>query len=369
MLVNLVAIKILRVKNFYSLKVSNIEKVTNDCSVISFQVPQDLHSIFQFKQGQYLTLKTIINGEEVRRSYSLCSSPLDKEWKVGIKKIEGGRFSTFANDVLKVGDELEVMPPDGKFYVDVDPNQKRQYAAFAAGSGITPICSIIKTHLEAEPNSSFKLFFVNQTTASIILKEELEALKNRFMGRFEIFYFLTKERRAVPLFNGRIDQEKLDIIFKTVCNKDIIDHYFMCGPEAMIKLIDEHLIGLGVEKKQIHFELFGTSTEGNKEAKKELAASLKDKECTVTIIDGGVGLDFVMEQGSNNVLDEALVNAADLPFACKGGVCATCKAKVIEGEVKMLVHYGLEDDEIEQGYILTCQSIPITDKLVVDFDV
>jgi len=369
LLVNLVVIKIPRVKNFYSLKVSDIEKVTSDCSVISFQVPKELHSTFKYKQGQYLTLKSMINGEEVRRSYSLCSSPLDTEWKVGVKKIVGGRFSTFANDVLKVGDEVEVMPPDGKFFVEVDPNKKRQYVAFAAGSGITPINSIIKTHLEAEPNSSFKLFFINQTTASIILKEDLEALKNKYMGRFEVFYFLTKERRSVPLFNGRIDQEKLDIIFKTICDKDIIDHYFMCGPEAMIKLIDEHLTILGVEKRQIHFELFGTSTEGNKEVKKELAASLKDKQCDVTIIEGGVGMDFTMEQGANNVLDEALINAADLPFACKGGVCATCKAKLVEGEVKMLVHYGLEDDEVEQGFILTCQSIPITDKLVVDFDV
>lgn len=356
-------------KSFYKLKVLSIEKVTKDCSVIAFDVPENLHSTFEFKQGQYLTLRSIINGEEVRRSYSLCSSPLDKEWKVGIKKIEDGRFSSFANDVLKIGDELEVMPPDGKFYIEVDPNQKRQYAAFAAGSGITPICSIIKTHLEEEPNSSFKLFFINQTTASIILKEELEALKNKFMGRFEIFYFLTKERRSVPLFNGRIDKEKLDIIFKTICDTDIIDHYFMCGPEAMIQLIDKFLTDKGVDKKQIHFELFGTSAEAGNEVKKELAASLKDKQCDVTIIEGGIGLDFTMEQGSNNILDEALVNAADLPFACKGGVCATCKAKVVEGEVKMLLNYGLEEDEIAEGFILTCQSIPVTDKLIVDFDV
>ena len=348
---------------------SSIEKVTKDCSVISFAVPQELHSVFQYKQGQYLTLMSTINGEEVRRSYSLCSSPLDNEWKVGIKKIEGGRFSTFANDQLKVGDELQVMPPDGKFYIEIEKNQKRQYAAFAAGSGITPICSIIKTHLESEPNSSFKLFFINQTTASIILKEELEALKNKFMGRFEIFYFLTKERRSVPLFNGRIDQDKLEVIFKTVCNTDIIDHYFMCGPEAMIQLIDKFLTEKGVEKNQIHFELFGTSADASNEAKKELAASLKDKQCDVTIVEGGIGLDFTMEQGSNNILDEALVNAADLPFACKGGVCATCKAKLIEGEVKMLLNYGLEEDEIEQGFILTCQSIPVTEKVVVDFDV
>ncbi|MCL4165782.1 UNVERIFIED_CONTAM: hypothetical protein GTU68_019951, partial [Idotea baltica] len=319
--------------------------------------------------GQYLTLKHVINGEEVRRSYSLCSSPIDKEWKIGVKKIEGGRFSTFVNDVLKVGDELEVMKPDGSFYVDIDPSKKRNYAAFAAGSGITPTYSIIKTHLNTEPDSTFKLFFINQTTASIILKEELEALKNQFMNRFEIFYFLTKERRSVPLFNGRIDDEKLDVLFDTVCKPDAIDHYFICGPEAMIHLLDGRLRKCGIEKNQIHFELFGTNAEATKDEQNELAASLKDKHCKVTIIEGGIGFDFEMEQGSNNVLDEALMNSADLPFACKGGVCATCKAKVVEGDVKMLLSYGLEEDEKEQGYILTCQSIPTSDKLVVDFDI
>lgn len=356
-------------KDFYPLKVSQIEKVTQDCSVITFDVPVQLHKKFEFKQGQYLTLKTTIDEEEIRRSYSLCSSPLDKQWKVGIKKIEGGKFSSFANEVLEVGDTLDVMPPDGKFYVEVDPNQKRNYAAFAAGSGITPIYSIIKTHLQAEPNSTFKLFFVNQTTASIILKEELEALKNMYMGRFEIFYFLTKERRSVGLFNGRIDEEKLDIIFKTICITNLIDHYFICGPEAMIHLIDENLKDRDVSKEQIHFELFGISTDASSEQKMVLKNRFGDKQCDVTIIEGGIGVDFSMQQGSNNILDEALVNAADLPFACKGGVCATCKAKVLEGEVKMLLNYGLEDDEVEQGYILTCQSIPVSEKLVVDFDV
>ena len=369
MLVNLVVDKNHTVKSFYKLKVVDIHKVTQDCAVVSFEVPENIHEVFSYKQGQYLTLKHDINGEEVRRSYSLCSSPLNKEWKIGVKKIEGGRFSTFVNDVLKIGDEIEVMPPDGKFYVEVDSTQKRKYAAFAAGSGITPIYSIIKTHLTAEPESSFKLFFVNQTTASIILKEELEALKNTFMDRFEIFYFLTKERRSVPLFNGRIDEEKLDILFKTVCAPATLDHAFICGPEAMIHLIDDRLRKYGVGKEKIHFELFGTNSEAAQDEQKELAATLKDKHCKVTIIEGGVGVDFEMEQGSNNVLDEALMNAADLPFACKGGVCATCKAKVIEGDVKMLLSYGLEDDEKEQGYILTCQSIPTSDRLVVDFDI
>lgn len=347
---------------------ANIEKNTEDCSLISFEVPSELQKEFDYIQGQYLTLKTEINGEEVRRSYSLCSSPLDKEWQVGIKKIEGGKFSTFANDVLKAGDFLEVMPPDGKFYVEVDSNQKRNYVAFAAGSGVTPIASIIKTHLTAELNATFKLFFVNQKASSIILKEELEALKNRFMDRFEIFYFLTKQKRNIPFLNGRIDKEKLEIIFKAICDTTNIDHYFICGPEAMILLIEDHLKGIGVAKEKIHFELFGTDSKGTDEKREKIAKTFKGKTCDMTIIEGGKQQTFKVEQGTGNVLDLALNNAADLPFACKGGVCATCRAKVVEGEVEMLLSYGLEPDEIENGYILTCSSIPTSEKLVVDFD-
>lgn len=356
-------------KEFYSLLVKEIEKTTSDCSIISFDVPDDLKEIFSFTQGQYLTLRTTINKEEVRRSYSLCSSPLDSEWKVGIKQVPNGKFSTFANEVLKVGDSLDVMPADGSFFTTIDPNQRRNYIAYAAGSGITPMVSIIKTHLASEPNSSFKLFYVNQKAATVILKEELEALKNTYMDRFEIYYFLTKQQRNVPFLNGRIDQEKLDIIFKSICSVTDIDHHFICGPESMIHLINDYLKEKDVAEKQIHFELFGTDNKVADQKKESLAASFKGKACNLTIIEGGKQMTFQMEQGANNVLDEALNNSADLPFACKGGVCATCKAKLLEGTVDMLLSYGLEPDEIENGYILSCQAIPTSEKLVVDFDV
>jgi len=309
----------------------------------------------------------MINGEDVRRSYSLCSSPLDKEWKVGIKKIEDGKFSTYANDILKVGDTLEVMPPSGKFYVEVDKEQQRNYVAFAAGSGITPMVSIIKTHLTAEPKAPFKLFYINKTVASIILKEELEALKNTFMNRLEIFYFLTKEHRSVPLLKGRLDEEKLEIIFKTICDADNIDHYFSCGPEQMIFMVRDFLQNRGVDKNKIHFELFNT-TGAPLKVKEKVAETFKGKVAEVTILEGGLSNTFKMEQGSDNILDAALKNAADLPFACKGGVCCTCRAKLVEGNVEVLVNYGLEEEEIEQGYILTCSSIPTSEKVVVDFD-
>lgn len=352
----------------HPLKVREIVKTTEDCSIISLDVPISLRDTFKFRQGQYLTLESSIKGEKVRRSYSLCSSPLDEEWKVGIKKVPGGKFSSYANETLKAGDMIDVMPPDGRFFVELNPEATSQYIAFAAGSGITPIFSIIKTHLLAEPNSSFKLFYVNKTVASIILKEELESLKNQFMDRFEVFYFLTKQKRNMSFLNGRMDTAKLDTIFGSICNLEDIDHFFSCGPEPMILMVRDYLSERGVDKSKIHFELFNTS--GDYQNKYEqLEKEFKGQSAEILINEGGKSFHFTMEQGSNNILDEALNNNADLPFACKGGVCATCKAKVLEGKVEMPVHYGLEDDEIEAGYVLTCQSVPVSDKVVVDYDI
>ena len=355
-------------KHFHSLKVKDISKCTDDCAIITLDVPESLFDIFAYKQGQYLTLETKINGEDVRRSYSLCSSPLDKEWKIGVKKIENGKFSSFANDTLLVGDTLDVMPPNGQFFVELNPDVQNNYIAFAAGSGITPILSIIATHLRAEPKSTFKLFYVNKTVGSIILKEELESLKNQFMDRFEVFYFLTKQKRNIAFLNGRMDEAKLDIIFNSICDVEKVDHFFSCGPEPMILMIRDYLLGKQVDKSKIHFELFNTSG-AQSQNRDELKKEFKGKIADVTILEGGKTFNFKMEQGSNNILDEALNNSADLPFACKGGVCATCKAKVLEGEVNMEVHYGLEDDELENGYVLTCQCIPVSEKVVVDFDI
>ncbi|MEM7161138.1 MAG: 2Fe-2S iron-sulfur cluster-binding protein [Bacteroidota bacterium] len=350
---------------FHTLKISNIEKTTNDCSIISFEV-NGLADEFAFKQGQYLTLRAEINGESVQRSYSLCTSPHDSQWSVGIKKVPGGKFSTFANEKLQIGDELDVMAPNGNFFVECDPKSKRNYVAIAAGSGITPIFSIIKTHLEAEPNATFNLFYINQTVGSIILKEEIEALKNRFMERFEVFHFLTKQKRGVELYNGRLDQEKLEVIFRDLTPVETMDDIFICGPEEMIFMVKDYLELKNFDTKHIHFELFGSPErkKGERIIKDEMVGLKSD----VTILDGANSFNFVIHQGSNNILDAALANSADLPFACKGGVCSTCKAKVIEGEVKMELNYALEQEEVEAGYVLTCQAIPCSDKVVVDFD-
>lgn len=352
---------------FYKLTVEDIKETTDDCVLVSFRVPEDLKETFAYKQGQYLTLKQEINGESVQRSYSLCSSPLDNEWRIGIKQVPHGKFSTYANQELKVGDSLDAMPPNGRFFIPVDKEQQKNYVCFAAGSGITPMLSIIKTHLSAESNSTFKLFYINQTVSSIILKEELEALKNQHMERFEIFHFLTKQNRTVELLNGRIDQEKLTTIFKTICDVEHIDDYFLCGPEAMIFLVKDFLVSKDVDEAKIHFELFTSSGEKPK-LSQEVEEKLKGKVCAVTLIEGGKTMRFDITMGGDNILDAALNNSADLPYACKGGVCCTCRAKLIEGEVEMAVSYGLEKDEIEAGYILTCQALPLTEKVVVDFD-
>lgn len=355
---------------FYPLLIKDIVKTTADCSVISFDIKEEWQPYFDFKQGQHLTLKAIIDGEEVRRSYSLCSSPLDKEWKVAVKKIEDGRFSTFANEVLQIGARLEVMPPNGRFFVPVVTNEAKNYVAFAAGSGITPILSIIKTHLSLEPKSTFTLFYTNRTVSSIILKEEIEALKNVYLDRFEVFHFLTQEDRNIPLFNGRIDQQKLDIIFRALVNVEDIHHFFLCGPMEMIFSIKDYLTEKGVDKKQIHFELFNTSDLPRKNGQKKRKIIKKDgTSCEVIILEGGKSFQFNLPQGGNNILDTALMKGADLPYACKGGVCCTCRAKLVEGNVEMEVNYALEQEEIDAGYILTCQSIPVSEKVVVDFDV
>lgn len=352
---------------FHKIKVAKVEKTTDDCSIITLDIDNGLSEEFAFKQGQHLTLKAEINGENVQRSYSLCSSPHDGLWQVGIKKVPGGSFSTYANEVLKAGDQLEVMPPSGHFYVDVEKDARKTYVAIAAGSGITPIISIIKTHLEAEPNCRFNLFYINQTVASIILKEEIEGLKNRFMDRLEVFHFLTKQKRGAEFFNGRMNEEKLQVIFKDLVDLNSMDDVFICGPEQMIFLVRDFLENKEVSKDKIHFELF-TTAESKKGIKREIKEEHKGLVSDISILDGANSFNFIIHQGSNNILDAALANSADLPFACKGGVCSTCKAKLIEGKVEMEVNYALEQEEVDAGYILTCQSIPVSERIVVDFD-
>ena len=354
---------------FYNLKVADIYKETEDTSVVTFEVPKELEKEFQFTQGQHLTLKADIAGEDVRRSYSLCSSPIEKQWKVAVKLIPGGKFSTFINEEVKTGDMIQVMEPSGNFGVSVKPEESKNYLFFAAGSGITPVLSMLKTHLKAEPNATCKLFYVNKTAKSIIFKEELEQLRNAYFGRLEIYYFLTKERRDIELFNGRFDDDKMKVLTNTFIDIPDTSEVFLCGPEKMVNYVSNYLIHAGLPKELVHFELFvtGLSEEDIKRAERLANQNVEGTE--ITIVDGGKEFSFTMTKEYDNILDAALGAGADLPFACKGGVCSTCKCRVVEGSVEMKINYALDEKEVSQQLVLSCQAVPTADKVVVDFDV
>jgi ring-1,2-phenylacetyl-CoA epoxidase subunit PaaE len=354
---------------FHKIKLANVYKETDDTAVLTFDIPENLRDEFKFHQGQHLTLRQIIDGEDVRRSYSLCSSPLENKWQVAVKQIPEGKFSTYVNENLNQGEILDVMPPTGTFGVSTCPDTSKNYLFFAAGSGITPVLSMIKTHLLAEPHSTCKLFYVNKTAKSIIFKEELEQLRNKYFGRLEIYYFLTKERRDIELFNGRFDDEEMEVLTKTFIDIPDTNEVFLCGPEQMVNYVSDYLINAGLPKELIHFELFVSGLSEEDIKRQERLAKQNVEGVEVTIVDGGKEFLFTMTKDYDNILDAALNAGADLPFACKGGVCSTCKCQVIEGEVEMKINYALEADEVAQKFVLSCQAVPTTEKVVVDFDV
>lgn len=354
--------------HFHRLTVKDIKKETPECVSVLFDVPAELKKDFQFRQGQSLTMRTTINGEEVRRTYSICSSPLENQLKVAIKKVEGGLFSGFANEKLKKGDILDVMQPVGKFYTELNPAQKKNYLAFAAGSGITPVLSLIKTTLATEPGSNFTLVYGNKNRGSIIFFEELEGLKNKYMERFNLIHVLSREKTDTAVNFGRINTEKLNALGKLVEYAGT-DEFFICGPEEMIFCIKDFLETKGIDKKKIHFELFTSPGLRTKPEVRDQKSDETGSKCRVAVKVDGRSFDFDLPLTSDTtILDAALKQGADLPYACKGGMCCTCKAKLVEGEVMMDVHWGLEEEEAEKGYILTCQSHPKTEKVVVDFD-
>lgn len=355
--------------HFHSLAVKEVKKETADCVSVLFDVPASLQKIFTFQQGQNLTIKKMLDGAEVRRSYSICTAPFENNLRVAIKKVDGGLFSSFANNELKAGDVLDVMPPTGKFNTTLNKASKKNYLAFAAGSGITPVISIIKTTLKEEPESSFTLVYGNKNRQSIIFFEELEALKNQYMNRLSLINILSREKTDTPVSFGRIDTEKLHLLSPLV-NYSSADEIFICGPEEMILCIKDYLEQKGIDKKKIHFELFTSSGQKKKQQNPDDKSASSGPSSTVIVKADGRSFEFKLPfSGDSTILDAALRQGADLPYACKGGMCCTCKAKLLEGEVDMDVNWGLEHEEVEQGFILTCQSHPKTERVVVDFDV
>ncbi|MDX7990754.1 1,2-phenylacetyl-CoA epoxidase subunit PaaE [Xenorhabdus littoralis] len=363
------SLRTLRTHSFHRLSIAAIERETPDAVTVTLHVPDELKSRFCYQPGQHLTLKARINGEELRRCYSICSSPLDNVLQIGVKAIYQGRFSTFINRQLKVGDELEVMLPQGSFGHQPDADQQGNYLAIAAGSGITPILSIIKSTLAREPNSTFTLIYGNRTSRSVMFKEVLADLKNRYLSRFQVLYLFSQEATDSPLFNGRIDTRHLHHIGKTLLNFSRFSHAFLCGPEAMLDDAHSALEQAGIPNQHIHSERFNTGR-----ARKTAMGSRPDNlaersETRVEIHLDGRTINITMNAEDDSILDAALRQGADLPYACKGGVCATCKCRLKSGEVDMSVNYSLEPDQLSAGYILSCQSWPKGDGVVVDFDV
>ncbi len=354
---------------FHTLKVREVRRETPESVSIAFEVPAGLREEFSYEPGQYLTLRKDIKGEDVRRSYSICTSPNEEDLRVAVKLVKDGRFSSYANQKLRSGDELDVMTPMGKFCVDVDKKHDKQYVAFAAGSGITPIMSIMKTILDEEPESTFTLFYGNKNFDSIIFREEIEALKNVYLNRLGVHHVLSRETLGSPLFNGRINGEKCLSFGKVFFDASEVDEYLLCGPEEMIFQVKDALEEMGVEQKSIRFELFTTNTTKKPLQKPVETIDEADKtDSIITVILDGDAIDFPLNSHGDNILDAALKQGADLPFACKGGVCCTCRAKILEGKVEMDINYALEPDEVEAGFVLTCQSHPRTEKVVVSFD-
>lgn len=351
---------------FHELEVIDVRQETEDTVSVAFSIPENFHDDYQFNSGQYLTIKATIDGEEVRRSYSLCSAPFENEWRVAVKQVPNGRFSTFANKELKVGDKLEVMTPTGHFKLVTNVEAENHYVLFAAGSGVTPVLSIAKSALNNEPNSKVTFVYGNRNINSIIFKEEIEALKNEYMDRLQVIHILSRESLGNPIQKGRIDKDKAGKIFKAYLSHIDITGVYVCGPEEMIMSVKDSMIENGVDQSKVHFELFTTPTT-TKQAIAQPTNSPK-VESNVTIIIDDDRFDIHLDSNGQNILDAAQESGADLPFACKGGVCCTCKAKIIEGTAHMDVNYALEADEVEAGYILTCQSHPTSDRLVVSFD-
>jgi ring-1,2-phenylacetyl-CoA epoxidase subunit PaaE len=333
-------------------------------------VPEELRDTFRFTQGQYLTFRREHNGEELRRSYSICSSPLDGEWQVAIKKVPEGRFSSLAVENLRVGEELDVMPPAGRFYTELHPEHAKHYVAFAAGSGITPVFSIVKTILLTEPNSQVTLIYGNRGRNSIIFKEGIEALKNKFLQRLSVYHILSREQGDTDLLFGRIDEAKTQQFLDKILPAEQIDEAFICGPEEMINGVRAALSGAGVAAEKIHFEMFTSAGDAKKAAgpAKVHPVGEDDKKSQVTVqLDGGTRI-LEMSYYGNTILDELLDMGVDAPYSCKNGMCSTCRCRVLEGQVEMDVNYSLSDTEVAKGYVLSCQARPTSEKVKVDFD-
>lgn len=345
--------------DFHELKISEVQKLTPNSVCVTFDVPEDKKELFRFIPGQYITLKKNLDGTEVRRSYSICTPPSSSKLSVGIKKVKGGSFSVYANEQLKAGDTLEVMKPEGRFTLETNPAEKKHYIAFAAGSGITPILSIASAALEEEPESNFYLIYGNQSEEEMMFRAEIAALKEQYAERFSVEYLFSRRREDYGLF-GRIERSTVNYLLKSRFERETFDAYYLCGPEDMINVMSALITESGVSSEVIHTELFSSSEEG-------FTDEIKEGASEVTLILDDETATFTMQQ-ETSVLDATLNEGYDAPYSCQGGICSTCIAKLTEGTVTMRKNQILTDDELEEGYILTCQAHPTSAKITVDYD-
>ena len=351
---------------FHELPVASVERETRDAIAVTFDVPETLRDLFRFEPGQHLTLRTDIDGEDIRRSYSICA-PAGGPLRIAVKRTPGGVFSMWANDALRPGTMLDVMPPMGHFSVSSDPGTARHYLGVAAGSGITPLLSIVTTALVTEPRSKFTLIYGNRASATVMFRDELAALKDRYLGRFNLVHVLSREPQDIELLHGRIDRAKADALFAQWVPVDDVDYAFICGPEGMMDAVRSSLIARGLLAERVRIERFAASIPKHTHVPRPLPQAAQT-ECEVSVVIDGSQRTFLLEKGRENIIDAGLRNGIELPFSCKGGVCSTCRCKLVAGEVDMDVNFALEDYEVARGFILACQSYPVTDKVTVDFD-
>lgn len=354
-------------EHFHALRVKDIVAETADANSIRFEVPEELRDRFAFRAGQHLTLRATLGGEEVRRNYSLCTAPAEGDVMVTVKRIGGGLFSNWVGDSLKVGDTVDVMPPHGSFTTNFAATNRRHLVGIAGGSGITPVMSLIKTLLREEPQSRFTLLYGNRDSSSVIFLEALAALKDKYLDRLEIYHFLDGEEQDIELFNGMLTRERLDqVIPALVPDSASVDGWFICGPGPMMDAAEGALLDGQVQKERIHIERFTADRPAGSVAREMAELQTQAEGVTVSVTLDGRTRRVAFTAGS--ILDSARASGLPAPFACKAGVCATCRAKVISGKVEMAVHYGLTDEEVAEGYVLTCQSVPIGDGVAVDYD-
>jgi len=354
------------VKQFHTLTVADKQQETRDSVRIAIDVPEALRPAFEFQPGQHLPIQVKLDGKRLRRTYSICSEPGSWPLQIGVRVQPGGRFSEYAANELKVGDELDVMPPNGQFHVNLNKTNHKFYLGFASGSGITPILSIAASVLNNEPGSRFALFYGNRKQGTTMFIEDLYALKNRYPDRLQLHFVFSREEQEFGIAAGRIDAEKVAEVYERFCSGDKADEVFVCGPDSMIATVTDALIDLGVAAENVHAERFGAPRRGARAATTEAVAS-KDV-AAVTVIMDGHKKSFEMPRRGASIVDAAAENGLELPYSCKGGVCATCRTHLREGEVSMEANYGLEPWEIAKGYILACQSRPVSDTILLDYD-